>query len=776
MKSSKWVHWIGAIGLAYMLAACGQQAAPLPNQAASNVHQGWFFLPGQTEKKLLKYEIVDGLAIFEGDIILGPASDTQILQPQGVGIKGQDFRWPGRRIPFVKNLNSYDAADRQIMSDRIDQAIAHWEQNTDIDLVPKTSSDLAFVEFGNGTGCLSFVGRTGKKQPITLSNRCGRGAAIHEIGHAVGLFHEQTRNDRNSHVKINFANIQDDQKHNFDISPLAVDIGPYDFGSIMHYGAFDFCKDPCPGPTIETIPAGTPIGQRTGLSVGDIAAVHMLYPRNNTTWSQNSSNISGGAESGDHFGNAVASGDFNGDGKADLAVGVPDENVNGVGGAGAVNVIYGAASGLASGGNQMWHQDSAGVKGGVEANDHFGAALAAGDFNGDGFDDLAIGVPDEDILREGDTFATSDAGMVNVLYGSSSGLRASSDQIWHQDIPGIGGGVESGDHYGAALAAGDFNGDGRDDLAVGVPGEDLKHSGDLFDTADAGAVSVIMGSSSGLVASADQFWSQSASGIAGDIEAGDHFGAALASGDFNGDGKADLAIGVPDEDIGSIWDAGAVNVLYGGSSGLSATGDQFWSQGATGIAGDVELWDHFGAALTSGDFDGDGRDDLAIGVPDEDVGSTSDAGAVNVIYGTSTGLSASGDQLWTQDSSGIQGAAEGGDHFGAALAAGDFNGNGREDLAIGVPFEDVGGTWDAGAVNMLYGGSSGLTSSDKIWDQDGIGLAGQTVAEGGDLFGKALAAGDFNGDGKSDLAIGVPGEDFGSQGDAGAVNILDYLE
>jgi len=135
-----------------------------------------------------------------------------------------------------------------------------------------------------------------------------------------------------------------------------------------------------------------------------------------------------------------ASGDFNNDGFDDLVVSSPEGNVNGKNAAGEVNVIYGSANGLhknAGFPNQRWHQDKTGIAGTAEAGDIFGQGLAIGDFNGDNFDDLAMGVPGEDLGSD------ANAGAVNVVYGSSTGLRALAgpgDQIWHQDSPGIKGG------------------------------------------------------------------------------------------------------------------------------------------------------------------------------------------------------------------------------------------------------------------------------------------------------------------------------------------------
>ncbi|MEX2395331.1 MAG: FG-GAP repeat protein, partial [Actinomycetota bacterium] len=144
----------------------------------------------------------------------------------------------------------------------------------------------------------------------------------------------------------------------------------------------------------------------------------------------------------------------------------------------------------------------------------------------------------------------------------------------------------------------------------------------------------------------------------------DNFGTWVTSGDFDGDGPEDLAVGVPFEDIGAINHAGAVNVIYGGDGGLSTTGNQLFHQDSTGIDGAAETGDRFGDRLAAGDYNGDGEHDLAIGAPFEDLGSVRDAGVVHVLFGSSGGLVSSNDQLWHQDSSAIAGGAEAGDKLG----------------------------------------------------------------------------------------------------------------
>jgi hypothetical protein len=450
--------------------------------------------------------------------------------------------------------------------------------------------------------------------------------------------------------------------------------------------------------------------------------------------------------------------DFNNDGFADLAVTVPYEDVGAIPDAGAVHVLYGAPTGLGAAGGQLLTQDSPGVPGVAEVGDVFGSALAAGDFDDDGFADLAVGVDGESLGGGATT-----AGAVNVLYGTAGGLMGVGSQVFTQDSPGVPGVAELGDVFGVALAAGDFDGDGFDDLVVGVPGEDL--GGVEF----GGAVNVLGGAGGGLTGSGSQLFTQDSPGVDDSAEGFDGFGEALATGDFDDDGFADLAVGVNREDLGGLSEAGAVNVLPGTPGGLTGIGSQLLTQDSPGVGSVAEVLDVFGYAVAAGDFNRDGFVDLAVGAAFEDVGAVQAAGAVNVLPGASGGLTGIGSQLLTQNSPGVPGSAELDDVFGYALATGDFDNNGFTDLAVGVPGENLGAV-EAGATNVLLAADGGLTGAGgQLLSQDSPGVPG--VAEE-DFFAEGLTAADFDDDGFDDLAVGVPGEDVGAVMEAGAANVV----
>lgn len=461
---------------------------------------------------------------------------------------------------------------------------------------------------------------------------------------------------------------------------------------------------------------GAPYSNRGAVAGG---AVHVLYgssaglvPDRRQLWTQDSAGIADHVERGDQLGWSIATGDFDADGYDDLATSARWESRPGAWHSGAVHVLHGSADGLSAERDQVWTQDSRGVGERAEPEDQFGSVLVAGDFDGDGYGDLAVGVPMED--RDG-----TDAGVVHVLYGSADGLSARRSQIWTQDTPGIADRAEPWDHFGGALAAGDLDGDGRDELAIGVPYEGRR-------VPRQGIVHVLPGTARGLSARKAQIWHQDVPGIADRSELRDQFGQSLAIGDFDGDGYGDLVVGAWWEDHRSdLSDEGAFHVIHGSRHGLDAKRSQYWHQDRRGTKDRRHDSDNFGQVLGPADFDGDGRDDLAVGIPSADLGTDvlANRGAVHVFLGSSAGLTTRGDRYLTQDSPGIADRAERYDRFGTSVAGADFDGDGRDDLAIGVAWED-GARQDEGMVHVLPGSRRGPdTDQDMILGPAGTDLA-----------------------------------------------------
>lgn len=427
------------------------------------------------------------------------------------------------------------------------------------------------------------------------------------------------------------------------------------------------------------------------------------------------------------FGKATATGDFNGDGRDDLAVGSPGMNVSGLPGAGSINVLYGTSNGLSVAGDQLWHRDVAGVARDPGASDGFGDALAAGDFDGDGFDDLAVGVPGE--LLEVGAEDLWNAGTVHVFYGSSQGLTANRDKPYSLLNSVSAATSEPLDRFGRSLAVGDFDNDGRDDLAIGLPGRSLED-----EAMAVGAVAILYGTSSGLGSPNDILLKQTSAGIDEESEAGDLFGAALAAGDFDGDGADDLAIGVPGEGLDGVQQAGQVVIVYGGNSGISTADAMVLHQGLNGVDGEPGVNAQFGRYLVAGDFDGDGQDDLAIAASGATIANVAKAGSVTIFRGSNAGLSSSNDSVYSRVTPGVPGAPKANERFGAGLLAGDFDDDGRMDLAISVPGATVSGDAAAGLVMVLYGSaSSAILGGAETWSQNSPGI--QDAPAPGEEFG-----------------------------------------
>jgi hypothetical protein len=449
-----------------------------------------------------------------------------------------------------------------------------------------------------------------------------------------------------------------------------------------------------------------------------------------------------GPQTGDRLGFTLATGDFDGDGVDDLATGMPYDNgpAPGINDSGSVLVHYSKPGfGLDTEPRQVYLRQQSDPK---EEGDNFGWSLAACDFNGDGYDDLAVGVPHEDFLSE------DDSGIVHVYYGYTTGLLPSGDTYFAQSTAGVPEDVEEGDDFGWSLACGDFDNDGFDDLAAGLPGEvfDIGICNPILGqitcpaAVNRGRVILVPGSPFGLSYAGAGILDQNAPGMIDEAEDNDFFGWSLAAGDFDGDGHDDLGIGVPGEDDSK----GLVAVVFGSPSGLRSQDNIRWSE--TLLGGSSENGDRFGETLAAGDLDGDGYDDLVVGIPIDGVNPQNPrSGQVAVVYGGPGGTRA---QIWSEDNIWYSGTSEANDQFGGALAVGDFDRDGRDDLAVGRPGEFVWGPAD-GAITIL----SDIGQHDKN-------------------FAFSLAAGDFDGDGHSDLAVGVPNENQNGIADVGAETVL----
>jgi hypothetical protein len=534
--------------------------------------------PGRTMHVVA--EVINGVEVVEGDIIvskprsvderdplLGPGQDTQ-----STGRSAVSARWPNDTVPYLINAALPNQA-------RVTDAIAHWEARTPLRFVVRTTQ-ADYVEFMPGAGCSSWVGRRVGRQDITLEAACSTGNTIHEIGHAIGLWHEQMRADRDNSLIVHWANIQADKVDNFktyvEQGADGFDFGRHDFDSIMHYGSFFFSANN--QPTLTRLNGMTFDAQRTALSPGDIAGVRRMYAavagdiaglggvdlrsdialtggagwstipvarsNGNGSFTVTNSAVADFPNFAVHDGAKPVPGDFNGDGRGDIAL------TAGVGWT-TVPIAF-------SNGNGTFNVTNLGVANFPSLATQTGAKPVAGDFNADGKADIALTGGVNGWTTVPVAFSVGN-GTFNVTNLAVAGFPTHAAQS------------------GAKPVAGDFNGDGRDDIA-------------LTGGAGWGTIPVAFSNGNGTF-SVTNLAVANFPGFAAEA------GAKPVSGDFNGDGRGDIAL------TGGNWST--IPVAFSNGNGT-------FSVTNLAVANFPGFAAEAGAKPVSGDFNGDGSGDIAL--------------------------------------------------------------------------------------------------------------------------------------------------------------------
>jgi len=718
--------------------------------------------------RTITYLVQDGHAIHEGDVDLGTIEQVERQQHDRGGAANLGARWPGGRVYYrfapaftgqVCNFGKVNCVDVRTQTRNILATMAAKLPITFVEDIGNVFPN--HITFGwadptsNFGGSSNAIGMLGGEQTIVYPSghladtslpetniynlQPNFGTLEHEMLHALGLWHEQSRPDRNLFVSVNAGCILNGKASQFALQNGATPVGPYDYLSLMHYSTNAFCNTlsdgvTCTCPTLSSIVPGGVIspGSTPGrFSPEDTNTMFRMYTRSQLV-----------DAAADHFGQAVAIGDFDADGYDDLAVGIPDEDIqtssNPVAfamGTGRVALYKGTSVGLVA-----WTTLSeASFAGASTTNGRFGASLVATDLDADGITDLAVGAPG----------ANGNSGAVFTFLGNVTGIP-SADRELTQQIAGYTN--ESGDRFGETLAAGPVTGQTRQDscivnstppngklynaLVIGAPG-DRNAVPFSANTVRSGAVYMFQ-----YVINCGNLLANATRVSVPRGATGDDFGGALAVGDLDSDGKADVAIGAPHRNAND----GAV-YTYRGLSPSPLASPLLWSAMVTyetTLSGSTS--EQYGSALAIGDImSAYSGNELVIGAP-------GNFGSVKVLAG---GLS----PLLMQTLANFP--VTSGDRYGAALAIGNVDATtSAVDLVVGIPGQNSG----AGAISIVRGGT--LSPRTNIRQSDMSPIFDNAPGDG---FGTSLAIGQLDGRGQVpstastspkllDLAIGGPGE------------------
>jgi Ca2+-binding RTX toxin-like protein len=445
-------------------------------------------------------------------------------------------------------------------------------------------------------------------------------------------------------------------------------------------------------------------------------------------------------------------GDINGDGIGDIVIGAPGftlSNPDATTTPGTSYVVFGSQAGFPANFELSTLNGTNGFAlNGVAADDWTGFRVSgAGDINGDGIDDLIIGA------NGADPNGLENAGSSYVLFGSTSGFAPSIDLA---TLTGSNGftinGIGEGDELGSSVSgAGDINGDGFADLSIGAPYADpngLEKAGQSY---------VVFGSNNGFPTSLNVSDLDGNNGFTiNAIAAGDELGGSVsAAGDVNGDGIDDLIIGAFGADPNGLENAGQSYVVFGSTVGLAPSLNVSDLDGTNGFAIDgIAEKDYSSRVSAAGDVNGDGIDDLIIAAFGADPNGNADAGTSYVVFGSPEAFPASFNPSGLDGTNGfaINGIAEGNFSSFRVSSAGDFNGDGIDDLIISTPFAET----SAGQSYIVFGSKEGFWANINLSSLDGINGSVLNGVNPNDYSGNSVSgAGDINGDGVDDLIIGA---------------------